>query len=121
MHAFDERVLGDDEPVPQLGRVVLDPAREPAPLELGQQADLAELTRAASTAALTARASVAARITATPAAPARMQSPAFEASIPPIATTGIVTARQISASPSSPIGGSASGFEGVAQTGPAPM
>ena len=60
-------------------------------------------------------------MTATPAAPARMQSAAFEASTPPIATTGIETAAQISASPSSPIGGSASGFDGVAQTGPAPM
>jgi hypothetical protein len=60
-------------------------------------------------------------MTATPAAPARRQSPALEASTPPIATTGIETSRQISASPSSPIAGSASGLEGVAQTGPAPM
>ena len=41
--------------------------------------------------------------------------------MPPIATTGIETASQISRSPSRPIGESASGFEGVAQTGPAPM
>ncbi len=60
-------------------------------------------------------------MTATPAAPARMQSAAFAASIPPIATTGTLTAAQISANPSSPIGGSASSFDGVAQTGPAPM
>jgi hypothetical protein len=37
-----------------------------------------------------------------------------------MATTGIVTAAQISPSPSSPIGGSASSFDGVVQTGPAP-
>ena len=39
--------------------------------------------------------------------------------MPPIATiTGTETARQISAKPSSPIGGSASSFDGVAHTGP---
>ena len=60
-------------------------------------------------------------MTATPAAPARMHSAAFVASMPPIATTGSETPRQISASPSNPIGGSASAFDGVVQTGPAPM
>ena len=50
-----------------------------------------------------------------------MQSPALEASTLPIATTGIDTAAQIAASPSSPIAGAASVFDGVAQTGPAPM
>ena len=59
-------------------------------------------------------------MTATPAAPASMHARAFEASTPPIATTGIETAAQIARSPSSPIGGSASAFDGVAQTGPAP-
>ena len=39
-------------------------------------------------AARSAAASVAARMTATPAAPARMQSAAFAASTPPIAITG---------------------------------
>ena len=67
------------------------------------------------------RASAAARTTATPAAPAVRQSAALDASIPPIAITGTETARQMSARPSRPIGGSASGFVGVAQTGPAPM
>ncbi len=55
-------------------------------------------------------------MTATPAAPARMQSAAFDASIPPIATTGTDTARQTSARPSRPIGSDASGFDGVAHT-----
>ena len=43
MHALDERVLRDDEPAGELRRVVLDPACEPAPLELREQAELAEL------------------------------------------------------------------------------
>src|SRR5438034_982557 len=43
MDAFDERILGDDETVAELGRVVLDPARETAALELGEQAELAEV------------------------------------------------------------------------------
>jgi hypothetical protein len=59
-------------------------------------------------------------MTATPAAPARMQSATLTTSIPPMATTGSETAQEISARPSSPIAGSASGFDGVAQTGPAP-
>ena len=42
MDVLDERVLRDDE-VADLRRVVLDALREPAPLELGQQADLTEL------------------------------------------------------------------------------
>ena len=75
--------------------------------------------KAASTALLTFG-SIAARIVATPAAPAAMQSPAFDASMPPIATTGTGTARQIARRPSSPIGGSASVFDGVSHTGPAP-
>jgi hypothetical protein len=49
-----------------------------------------------------------------------MQSPAFEESIPPIAITGTATARQIRASSAMPSGGSASAFDGVAQTGPTP-
>ena len=44
-------------------------------------------------------------MTATPAAPAWMHSAAFDASMPPIATTGIETERQMSRSPSSPIAG----------------
>ena len=43
MNALDERVLGDDEAVTELCRVVLDPAREAAALELREQAELAEL------------------------------------------------------------------------------
>ena len=42
VHAFDERVLRDDEPADLRG-VVLDALREPAPLELGEQAELAGL------------------------------------------------------------------------------
>ncbi len=59
-------------------------------------------------------------MTATPAAPARMQSPAFDASIPPIAITGTRTAAQIRASSSRPSGAAASSFDGVAQIGPTP-
>ena len=43
MHALDERVLGDDEAVPELGRVVLDPLSQPAPFELGEEAQLTDL------------------------------------------------------------------------------
>ena len=42
VHALDERVLRDDETV-DLRRVVLDPLREPSPLELCEQAELPEL------------------------------------------------------------------------------
>ena len=43
VHALDERVLGDDEAVPELGRVVLDPLSQPAPFELGEEAQLTDL------------------------------------------------------------------------------
>src|SRR5207247_3416297 len=76
---------------------------------------------AASTTARNARASLLARMTATPFAPAAMQSRALDASMPPIATTGALTASQIAASPSRPIGEPASGLVGGAHTGPAPM
>jgi hypothetical protein len=49
-----------------------------------------------------------------------MHSAALVASMPPIATTGIATASQIARSPSRPIAGSASSFEGVCQIGPTP-
>ena len=42
MDPLDERVLRDDE-LPELRGVVLDPLREAAPLELGQQAGLTDL------------------------------------------------------------------------------
>ena len=42
MNALDERVLGDDEAA-DLRRVVGDPLREAAPLQLGQEAELAQL------------------------------------------------------------------------------
>ena len=45
MDALDERVLRDDEPL-DLGGVVLDALREPAPLELGEQAELTRARRA---------------------------------------------------------------------------
>ena len=48
MHALDERVLRDDEPAGELRGVVLDPPREAAPLELGQEAELAQVARASS-------------------------------------------------------------------------
>ena len=44
MDALDERVLRDDEAAVERGGVVLDPAREAAPLELGEQPELAELS-----------------------------------------------------------------------------
>ena len=59
-------------------------------------------------------------MTATPAAPARMHSAAFDASMPPIATTGVDTAPQMRASSPSPSAGSASSFDGVFQIGPTP-
>ncbi len=40
---LDERVLCDDAAVVELGGVVLDPLHEPAPLELREQAELAEV------------------------------------------------------------------------------
>ena len=42
MHALDECVLRDDEPV-DLGGVVLDAVRQPPPLELGEQSKLTGL------------------------------------------------------------------------------
>jgi hypothetical protein len=42
--ALDERVLRDDDAVVELGGIVLDVAREAAPLELGEQAGLAEVS-----------------------------------------------------------------------------
>jgi hypothetical protein len=41
--AFDQRVLGDDEPAFELRGVVLDSLCQPAPLELGEEAQLTEL------------------------------------------------------------------------------
>jgi hypothetical protein len=43
MGVLDERVLGRDEAATELRRVVLDPTSEPAPLQLREQAELAEL------------------------------------------------------------------------------
>ncbi len=40
---LDERVLGQDSPVAELGRVVRDPLREPSALELREQAELADV------------------------------------------------------------------------------
>ena len=120
MNALDERVLGDDQPPAELGRVVLRPDDQPALLQLSGAGRARRLQTASSTAARSASISATARITATPAAPARMHSPALAASTPPIATTGIDTERQMSRSPSSPIGVPASGFDGVCQIGPAP-
>ena len=42
VHALDERVLRDDEPADDR-RVVLDADDQPAPLELGEQAELTGL------------------------------------------------------------------------------
>ena len=41
MDAFDEGVLGDDEPIPQLGGVVLGALDQPARFELAEQPELA--------------------------------------------------------------------------------
>jgi hypothetical protein len=49
-----------------------------------------------------------------------MQSRAFDASTPPIAIKGTRTARQMRSSSTSPSGGAASSFDGVAQFGPTP-
>jgi hypothetical protein len=43
VHALDESVLRDDEPVVELGRVVPDPLRQSLPLELGEEAELTDL------------------------------------------------------------------------------
>ncbi len=43
MHAFDEGVLGDDEPAAEIRRVVLDAGDQPAALELREEAELTEL------------------------------------------------------------------------------
>ena len=119
--ALDERVLRDDEPAAELGCVVLDPAREAAPLELGQQAGLAELREPH-------RPPPAAPVLRPrPGSPPRRPRPR-ECSRPRWRRR-----RRRSPRPGSrprgrsrrarrrPIAGSASGFEGVGQTGPAPM
>src|SRR5439155_17000207 len=43
VNAFDEHVLGDDEPGAELRRIVLDADDQAATLELGQEAELTEL------------------------------------------------------------------------------
>ncbi len=58
MDAFDERVLRDDEAVDHR-RVVLDPVREPAPFELCEQRELAELVESHRSSILTRSSSVA--------------------------------------------------------------
>ena len=120
VHALDERVLRDDDAARELRRVVLDAGDQAEPLELGEQAELTEL-REPHRPPAAAPGSVAARITATPAAPARMHAAAFDASMPPIATTGADDgARRCARSSSSPSAGSASSFDGVSQIGPTP-
>jgi hypothetical protein len=42
---LDQRILGDDDTVLELGCVVLDSDRKPSPLELGQEAELAQLSQ----------------------------------------------------------------------------
>ncbi len=101
MHVLDERVLRDHEPVRELRRVVADPVGEAALLQLAEEPELAEL-REPHRPPPAAPGSVAALIAATPEAPARMQSAAFDASTPPIATTGTVTDMQISCEPVEP-------------------
>ena len=43
VHALDERVLGDDEPAGELGRIVLDPDDQAARLQLPQEPDLSRV------------------------------------------------------------------------------
>ena len=52
--ALDERVLRHDEPAGEPRRVVGDPGREAAPLELGEQPELAQLVRASRRSAIRA-------------------------------------------------------------------
>ena len=118
--ALDERVLRDDEPVAELGGVVLDPAGRGRAARARRAGRAHRAARASSTASASRRSPRSAD-DRDPGCAGRETVGALVASIPPIATTGIETASQISARPSSPIGGSASGFVGVAQTGPAPM
>ena len=103
--ALDERVLGDDEAVRRAGRRRARCPRSARATRARAAARARRPQRASSTTARSASISATALITATPAAPARMHSAAFDASMPPIATTGIETERQTSRSPSSPIGG----------------
>ena len=79
--ALDERVLGDDEAAGELGGVVLGSLDQPARLELAQEAELARLRELHRRPPAAPRSRRRARITATPAAPARMHSAAFDASI----------------------------------------
>ena len=87
VHALDERVLRDDEPA---ARAAPRRARRPRSgrAARARRAGRAHRAARASSTARRSAGSVAARMTATPAAPARMHAPAFEASMPPIATTG---------------------------------
>ena len=119
MDALDERVLRDDEAAAQLGRVAFDPCARP------RRSNSASRPSSPSSESRIDRRPQSCGVPGRPddrdACGARaMQSAAFEASMPPIATTGTATAAQISRRPSSPVGGSASAFDGVAQTGPAP-
>ena len=104
MHALDERVLRDDEPRRRRAASFSTPTISPRRSSSASSAELTEL-REPRQPPSSAPGSVAARITATPAAPAPMQAAAFEASMPPIATTGTSTAAQIARSPSRPSGG----------------
>ena len=120
MDALDERVLRDDEPAVELRRVVLDRLRRAR----GARARASRPSSPSSESFIDDLRSAGSRRGAdhgNTGGAGAMHAAAFVASIPPIATTGMSTAAQISRSPSSPIGGSASGFDGVAQTGPAPM
>ena len=117
--ALDERVLRHDG-AGDLRGVVLDPLDEAAALELGEQAELADVSKTRHRRRARTPRWRLARTTATPVAPASMHAAAFRvdpADRDDRNRDGVADR----ASPSSPIGGSASGFVGVAQTGPAPM
>ena len=61
------------------------------------------------------------RMAAMPDAPAWRQVEAFSAVMPPMAKTGMATARQTSVRRVRPCGGPCSTLEGVAKTGPKKM
>ena len=118
MDAFDERVLRDDEPADD-GRVVLDADDQPAPLELREQRRAHPSPTASSTALLSAG-SVAARIDRD-ACGARLDARGGVRRVDAADRDHRHVDRGADRrSPSRPIGGSASSFDGVAQTGPAP-
>ena len=114
MHAFDERVLGRDPALVELGHIVLDPLRKATAFELREQTELAELRELHSSA-----------VWAVPGRPRPERTgvdalPCIRRIDPADRDHGDANTSLMSRSPSRPIG-SESGLLGVDQTGPAPM